>query len=59
VAGRIVSMTALENRMRLGLETPQPLAAELTIASAEQLDLKPGDLVVAAWKAAATRLLPL
>jgi len=59
VHGRIVSMTALDNRMRVGIETPQPLAAEITRASAEQLGLKPGDEVIAAWKAAATRLLPL
>jgi molybdate transport system ATP-binding protein len=59
VAGRIVSMTALGNRTRIGLETPQPLAADITAASAAQLALKPGDEVVATWKAAATRLLPL
>jgi len=59
VAGRIVSMTALGNRMRVGMETPQPLAADVTGASAAQLGLKPGDEIVATWKAAATRLLPL
>jgi molybdate transport system ATP-binding protein len=59
VGGRIVTMTALDNRMRVGIETPQPLAAEITRASAEQLGLKPGDEITAAWKAAATRLLPL
>jgi molybdate transport system ATP-binding protein len=59
VAGRIVSMTALGNRTRVGIETPQPLAADITAASAAQLGLKPGDEIVAAWKAAATRLLPL
>ena len=59
LAGRIASMTALGNRTRVGIETPQPLAAEVTRASAEQLGLKPGDAITAAWKAAATRLLPL
>ena len=59
VTGRIASMTAIGNRMRVAVETPQPMVAEITRASAEQLGLKPGDEVVAAWKAAATRLLPL
>ncbi|MFL5886605.1 MAG: ABC transporter ATP-binding protein [Thermoleophilaceae bacterium] len=59
IAGRIVSMTALGNRTRVGIETPQPLAADITAASAAQLNLKPGDEVVASWKASATRLLPL
>jgi molybdate transport system ATP-binding protein len=56
---RIVSMTALGNRTRVGVETPQPLAADVTRASAERLGLRPGERVVVAWKAAATRLLPL
>jgi molybdate transport system ATP-binding protein len=59
VAGRVTSMTALGNRTRIAVATPQPLAADITSASAEQLSLKPGDEVIAAWKAAATRLLPL
>ena len=59
LTGRIASMTALGNRTRVGVETPQPLAADVTRASAEELRLKPGDEVAAAWKAAATRLLPL
>jgi molybdate transport system ATP-binding protein len=59
VAGRIASMTALGNRTRVAIETPQPLAADITRASAEQLGLTPGDEVVASWKASATRLLAL
>ena len=61
---------ALANASRAGLslaqgldsvsaETPQPLAVDVTSASAGDLRLKPGDEVTAAWKAAATRLLPL
>ena len=38
---------------------PQPLTAELSDASAHELDLSPGAPVVATWKAAATRLLRL
>src|SRR5213079_2159973 len=56
---RVVSVTAIGNRTRVGLAGPQPLAAEITTASAERLGLKPGDRMVAVWKAAATRLSPL
>ena len=41
-------------RVRLGL-----LTAEITAASAERLELKEGETVVAAFKASATRLTPL
>jgi molybdate transport system ATP-binding protein len=56
VAAEVVSITTVGNRVRLGLVGPQPLAAEITRASADQLDLKPGASVTASWKAAATRL---
>jgi len=36
-----------------------PLTAEVTTASAERLGLREGDLVVASFKATATRLVPL
>ena len=39
--------------MRVG-----PLTAEITAASAERLGLKEGEVVVAAFKATATRLTP-
>ena len=42
--------------MRLGLAAAQPLAAEVTLASAQRLGLREGSRVVATWKAAATRL---
>jgi len=54
----VTSVTALGNRVRVGLAAPQPLAAELTGASAARLGLAPGARVVASWKAAATRVLP-
>jgi molybdate transport system ATP-binding protein len=52
----VLSMTTVGNRVRLGLAGPQPLAAEITAASAERLGLRPGIRVTATWKAAATRL---
>lgn len=55
----VVSLTAVGNRVRLGLAGPQPLAAEITAASAERLELRPGARVVASWKAAATRLVAI
>jgi molybdate transport system ATP-binding protein len=54
---RVVSVTAVGGRVRVGLAAPQPLVAELSAASAGELRLEPGAQVVATWKAAATRLL--
>jgi molybdate transport system ATP-binding protein len=54
----VVSVTVVGNRVRLGLATPQPLAAEITRASAERLELRAGARVTATWKAAATRVVP-
>ena len=54
---RVVSVTAVGNRVRVGLAAPQPLTAELSDASAQALDLRPQAPVIATWKAAATRLL--
>ena len=54
----VLSVTELGNRVRVGLAAPQPLAAELTIASAAWLGLAPGARAVASWKAAATRVIP-
>jgi len=54
----IVTVTTVGERVRVGLAAPQPLAAELTRASAERLGLAPGLRAVATWKAAATRLMP-
>jgi molybdate transport system ATP-binding protein len=55
----VVSVTAVGNRVRVGLAAPQPLTAELTEPAVERLHLRPGARVVASWKATATRLLPL
>jgi molybdate transport system ATP-binding protein len=59
LAVRVVSVTTVANRVRVGLAAPQPLTAELSDASVHELDLAPGAAVVATWKAAATRLLRL
>jgi molybdate transport system ATP-binding protein len=56
LAAEVVSVTAIGNRVRLGLAAPQPLVAEITLASAERLGLEAGARVTATWKAAATRL---
>jgi molybdate transport system ATP-binding protein len=55
----VLSVTIVGNRVRLGLVAPQPLAAEITRASAEALDLRAGARVTATWKAAATRLVTI
>jgi molybdate transport system ATP-binding protein len=52
----VLSVTTVGNRVRVGLAGPQPIAAEITLDSAERLGLKPGVTVTAAWKATVTRL---
>jgi molybdate transport system ATP-binding protein len=59
LAAEVLSITTVGNRVRLGLAAPQPLAAEVTAASAEALGLRAGVRVTASWKAAATRLVAL
>jgi len=56
LSATVATVTPLGNRARVGLETPQPLTAELTGAAVRDLRLAPGDRVVATWKATATRL---
>jgi molybdate transport system ATP-binding protein len=55
----VVSLTTVGSRVRLGLAGPQPLVAEVTSASVERLGLAAGIQVIATWKAAATRLVPI
>jgi molybdate transport system ATP-binding protein len=52
----VTSITEIGNRVRVGLQSPQPLTAEITLVAARQLGLAPGASVTATWKAAATRL---
>ena len=55
----VVTVTEIGNRVRLGLAASQPLVAEVTRASVQELGLRPGARVSATWKAAATRLVSL
>jgi molybdate transport system ATP-binding protein len=55
----VLSITAVGDRIRVGLAAPQPLTAEISEPSARDLALRPGGRAVATWKAAATRLLAL
>jgi molybdate transport system ATP-binding protein len=54
----VLSVTTVGTRVRVGLAAPQPLTAELSEASARELDLARGGRAVASFKAAATRVLP-
>jgi molybdopterin-binding protein len=54
VRDEIVSLTPLGNRARVRLRL---LTAEITTASAERLALRPGEPVVASFKATQARLL--
>ncbi len=51
----IVSVARVGNRARVRLRT---LTAEVTAASADRLELGPGERIVASFKATATRLVP-
>jgi molybdate transport system ATP-binding protein len=53
---RVVSITEIGNRARIGLAASQPLVAEVTSDSVARLGLAEGAAVVATWKATATRL---
>jgi molybdate transport system ATP-binding protein len=53
---RVVSVTRLGNRVRVGLDAGQPLAAEVTPQAVDELGLAPGNEILAVWKASATRV---
>jgi molybdate transport system ATP-binding protein len=59
LAARITSVTAVGNRVRVGLAAGQPLIAEVTGKAMEDLRLAVGQDITATWKATATRLIPL
>jgi molybdate transport system ATP-binding protein len=59
VGATVLSTTTVGNRVRVSLAAPQPIAAEITLGSAERLGLTPGTPVTAAWKATATRLVAI
>jgi molybdopterin-binding protein len=56
VTAPIAALVPVGNRVRVRIG---PLTAELTAPSAERLGLAPGEVVVAMFKATATRLVPL
>ena len=56
LGGEIVSLVQVGNRVRVRLPF---LTAEITAASAERLALRPGEAVVASFKATQARLLPV
>lgn len=56
VRGRISSLAPTGNRVRVRVG---PLTAELSEASSARLGLRPGETVVASFKATGTRLVPL
>jgi molybdate transport system ATP-binding protein len=53
------SITTIGGRVRLGLTGAENLTAEVTTTAIADLHLEPGSQVIATWKAAATRLVPL
>jgi molybdate transport system ATP-binding protein len=59
IRARVLSVTTVGNRVRVGLSAGQPLVAEVTGKAADELHLAVGSEVVATWKATATRLVPL
>ncbi len=52
----VLSITAVGNRVRVGLAAPQPLAAEVTRAAVDELGLRAGTRATASFKASATRI---
>ena len=54
--GDVRSVVELGNRVRVRVG---PLTAEITAGSAERLELREGEPVVASFKATASRLVPL
>ena len=55
VSGPVISIAPMGNRVRVRVG---PFVAEITSASAERLDLRPGSVVTVSFKATAARLFP-
>ena len=55
LSAAVVSVAPMGNRTRVRVG---PIVAEITAASAERLDLRPGVLATASFKATAARLYP-
>lgn len=56
VRATVTSAVAVANRVRVAVG---PLTAEVSADSAERLEIREGDVLVASWKATATRLVSL
>ena len=56
IQGSVTSLVPVANRMRV---TVGAVTAEITAESAHRLQIREGDLLVASWKATATRLVAL
>jgi molybdate transport system ATP-binding protein len=57
LVGRVVSSTTVANRVRVTVDTGQPVTAEITDPGARAVDLAAGKPIALTWKAAATRLI--
>jgi molybdate transport system ATP-binding protein len=55
---RVLTLTTVGNRVRVGLQAGEPLTAEVTRAAATALALEPGSAVTAVFKATAARVVP-
>jgi molybdate transport system ATP-binding protein len=55
----VITVTAIGNRVRVGLAATQPLVAEVTSTAVGGMHLEAGVRVAASWKATATRLVSL
>ena len=56
--GVVVDLDRRGDRVRVGLDGPLPLTAEITVAALDELDLRPGDAVHAAVKATDIEVAP-
>lgn len=56
--GTITGIERLGDRVRVALDGPLPLTAEITVAALEALELRPGDPVLAAAKATEIEVYP-
>jgi molybdate transport system ATP-binding protein len=56
VTGTVRRITILGNRARVTLDTRPPIVAEVTEESLRHLELSPGRVMTATWKATATRV---
>ena len=56
--GTVVDIDQLGDRVRIGIDGPIPLIAEITLAALRELDLRPGDAIHSAVKATEIEVAP-